>query len=234
MQGSEEMQSSENVMIDHRKVQRHNIASRYVLGELTTSEREEFELHYFDCGECAEEVRALMAIANAESVLSEIPGESAPAGGNQRRLRWFEALWVWIPRPAYVMAPLFALLMLNGFTTYQWTVLRRQAVGQAVASFTLHPAARGDETSIGIGTGAFFVLSVDVPGLVHDLKWQVRRVDSEVGVLEGMAPSPAPGTPLTLLFPASKFRPGGYILSIREAADVSQIPPAVTYRFRMH
>ena len=76
------------------------------------------------------------------------------------------------------------------------------------------------------------MLSVDVPGLANDLKWQVRRVIRKPGCLREWRPS-VPGSP-TLLFPASKFRSGGYILSIREAAAVSQVPPAVTYRFRMH
>ena len=67
-----------------------------------------------------------------------------------RRLAGSRRLWFGDRGPP-ILAPFFALLMLNGFTTYQWTVLRRQAIGQAVPAFSLRPDARGDETPIGIG-----------------------------------------------------------------------------------
>ena len=50
------------------------MTTRYVLDELTGQEREEFEEHYFNCAECAADVRAAFAFAaNARAVLRESP-----------------------------------------------------------------------------------------------------------------------------------------------------------------
>jgi len=221
-------------MIDHRKAQRQNIAAQYVLDELTANQREEFEHHYFDCSECAAEVRALTAITGARALLAEVPGRMAAEGRRRRNFAWFEMFTIWRPRPAYAMAPLCMLLALTGFTTYEWASLRGHTVGQAIACFTLRPVARGAETPVETGNGAFFVLNADVPGLASDLHWQVRREDSGAVVIQGVAPSLPLGTSLSLLVPSAKFRSGSYVLSIRQAAAGSPLPTTVAYRFRMH
>src|SRR4051812_43860382 len=43
--------------MDHEQSIKTQAAERYLLEELPPALREEFEQHYFDCAECAEEVR---------------------------------------------------------------------------------------------------------------------------------------------------------------------------------
>ena len=69
-------------MLDHLKATKRNVADRYVLGELSPAQREEFEEHYFECVECAEDVRAFLAISsNSRSVLVDVPDYEEPAAG---------------------------------------------------------------------------------------------------------------------------------------------------------
>ncbi|MBZ5522671.1 MAG: zf-HC2 domain-containing protein [Acidobacteriia bacterium] len=44
-------------MMDHDFVIENKTAERYLLGELTDAERDAYEEHYFECPECAEELR---------------------------------------------------------------------------------------------------------------------------------------------------------------------------------
>ena len=53
-------------------------AEKYVLGEMTEDLREQFEEHYFDCAECALDVRAAAAfIAASKEVFAEEPAVPA-------------------------------------------------------------------------------------------------------------------------------------------------------------
>jgi anti-sigma factor RsiW len=50
--------------MDHREAIRLQAAERYVLGELTKDLRDEYEEHYFDCAECAADVKATAAFVD--------------------------------------------------------------------------------------------------------------------------------------------------------------------------
>ncbi|HTC94663.1 MAG TPA: zf-HC2 domain-containing protein [Terriglobales bacterium] len=50
------------------------LAEGYLLGELTTEQREQYEEHYFGCPGCVEEIRwGAMFLANARRVLWKLP-----------------------------------------------------------------------------------------------------------------------------------------------------------------
>ncbi len=60
-------------------------AEKYVLGEMTGDLREQFEEHYFDCLECALDVRTAAAfIAASKEVFAEEPAVIAvPRSGDR-------------------------------------------------------------------------------------------------------------------------------------------------------
>src|SRR5919198_3603093 len=69
--------------MDHKEAERTHAADRYLLGELSAGEREQFEEHFFSCPECAEEVRAGAVLrANARAVFQR---EERPL---RERLGW--------------------------------------------------------------------------------------------------------------------------------------------------
>lgn len=73
--------------MEHTEAIRLQAVVKYVLGELPQAERDSFEEHYFDCGECALDVLAAAAFAdNARNVFCHEAQEvalraAAPAGG---------------------------------------------------------------------------------------------------------------------------------------------------------
>lgn len=93
--------------MDHNVVVREKMTERYLLNELDSAVRDEFEQHYFDCAECARDVQAASAfIDQTKIVLVKVQEAAAPVPQPApRRLGWF----AWL-RPAFA-APALALLL---------------------------------------------------------------------------------------------------------------------------
>ena len=77
--------------MDHLQAETTNAAERYLLDEMSEPERFAFESHYFDCEECADEVRVGSALARGvravcaeeaslRPVIEEQPRKSPRAG----------------------------------------------------------------------------------------------------------------------------------------------------------
>jgi len=94
--------------MDHTSVVRQKMTERYLLDELDSELRDEFEEHYFGCPECALDLSAgAQFVEHAKSVLAEysdpVPVPAAP----RRNLGGGWLAWL---RPAFA-APALALLL---------------------------------------------------------------------------------------------------------------------------
>src|SRR5580658_10237486 len=91
--------------MDHQEATRLMAVEKYLLKELPPESREAFEEHYFDCLECAADLRATEAFLDAAK--SEL--EAAPLARplSQKKKSPFAFLWT----PAFAI-PVFALLLL--------------------------------------------------------------------------------------------------------------------------
>ncbi len=96
--------------MDHDMVVRQKMTERYLLDELDPAARDEFEEHYFDCKECALDVRAgalfveqskFVLAEKAEPVVARLPA-TASVPAVPRWLAWL--------RPA-VVVPVMVLLL---------------------------------------------------------------------------------------------------------------------------
>src|SRR5262245_46960496 len=79
--------------MDHQEAQATKATERYILGEMSEPERFDFESHYFECEECAEDVRAAHALARGvKAVWTEDPLPERPravvASGEAPRRGW--------------------------------------------------------------------------------------------------------------------------------------------------
>src|SRR5580704_15487996 len=100
--------------MDHETVVRQKMTEKYLLKELDPAMRDEFEEHYFDCTDCAVDVRAgALFIDQSKVVLAQKPepisaGLAVPASVPIRS-GWLARL-PGILRPAFAL-PLMALLL---------------------------------------------------------------------------------------------------------------------------
>src|SRR5215475_9616636 len=97
--------------MDHPEAINLKAAERYVLGDLSVSEVEEFERHFFDCSQCSEELRVLSVLQeNARAVfIEQSPGPRREPVLEQTRERaswWRGLVSVW--RQPWAVAPAMA------------------------------------------------------------------------------------------------------------------------------
>ena len=84
--------------MDHEAVVRKKMTEKYLLNELGSEARDEFEEHYFDCPECAFDVRAgSVFVERAKSLLTEasvvdpVVSPAPPSSHDFGWLSWLEA-----------------------------------------------------------------------------------------------------------------------------------------------
>lgn len=197
-------------------------AERYQLGEMSEAERHAFEAHFFDCPECADDVRAgawLEAAVRQDAPAGRVaafPADSrarpASAGGSRRRMA------VLIP-----LAAAAALALVAGYQTLILIPSLRGGMGpQALTPVVLRPLSRGELPVVPAGPGPV-TLALDVnaspgpDGLVYHL-----QADGGSTVATGPAPAPPPGVPLLLQLPGDTLSAGRYVLTLRDASDPSR------------
>src|ERR1700682_4145887 len=90
---------SEAMSMDHNQAARIQAPARYLLGELTLPEREDFEEHFFTCRECADELRTgAMFAANARAVFRDQARRPTPVV--QPAHQPDVPFWAWL-RPSF-------------------------------------------------------------------------------------------------------------------------------------
>ncbi len=219
--------------MDHEQAVASQAAERYVLGELSEQERDAFEEHFFECPECARDVRACAAfLANVRHMLRE-----QEAG---RR----EALRVRLGRKVLIPAALAAGLALAAFTVYLAAVrvpaLEREIAAlravQGYAAVFLRPVVRGEEQQITLPAGAQFLgLAADLPPSAADAAYHCELLEESgrpVAVLAVRAPA-RPGEPVHVLVPRAALRTGRYTLSLRSAAGAGAEVARFTFVIRV-
>lgn len=97
--------------MDHDLVVREKISERYLLNELEPRLRDEFEEHFFECGDCAQDVRAgALFVQESKTILAEeaahgVVPRAVVAVPARSKAGWFG----WL-RPAFAV-PVMALLL---------------------------------------------------------------------------------------------------------------------------
>ncbi len=221
--------------MDHEEAVREQAAERYVLGELPAGQREAFEEHFFQCPECAREVRlGALFLTNVRTALAE-QAERQSAGFLQRILSWKPLL----------PAALAACLLLGVVSGYLGLVsvptLKRQIAGltapQPYPAVFLRPVVRGEEQVIEISRqSAFLGLSVDLPPTSSAASYRCDFL-TEAGELSASIVAPAPrrpGAPLSLLLSSAGLKSGRYTLVLRAAEGPEEAREIGRFSFRIH
>ena len=220
--------------MDHNGAIRLQAAVKYVLGELSQAQRDEYEEHYFDCAECAVDIKALATFADtAREVMRQEKANNlalAPGAARPAWLRWLQPV---------VAVPAFAALLL--IIAYQNIVTipkARNTSSRAVAevyghSFLLQPSdTRGgreaavNKTPLEIRPSEGFLLQLDFIPSATFPAYLCQLQDASGRVLQQLSvPAEKAKKELHLPVPAGLIsRPGEYSLVFLGADPVTQKP----------
>jgi hypothetical protein len=150
--------------MDHTAVVRDKMTERYLLNELESEMRDEFEEHYFDCPECALDVRAAhQFVEESKVVLAEEPEPvfvRAASRPEPARPGWF----AWL-RPAFAAPALALLLAVAGYQNLRLrSELRQPQILPAVSVNVGTWGGGGTPTSIPEGQGLLLFVRVPLDG----------------------------------------------------------------------
>jgi hypothetical protein len=229
--------------MDHSEALQMRAVERYTLSDLSVSEVEEFERHFFDCPQCSEELRTLTILQdNARAVFIEhVPSPSAaslpavpvPPGAKAGWWRDMKGL-LWL-RPS-VAAPAFAALVVAIFAGYEAGARHPAGDLQTISAFPLYAASRGDETVVSPPAGAEFY------SIYMDRTWE-RDYSSYRAVLQDdpgatdrysmNLAAPTPGHPIYVLTPVRALSDGKYVLRILGIDDAGKQTEVAHYPFSL-
>jgi hypothetical protein len=218
--------------MEHIQAMQLKAAERYVLGELPSDLREQYEEHFFGCAECAEELSLAAAfIENSRAAMGSepvMPPVRLPVSATRERPAasgWFGAFL----RPSFAVPVFAALLLLVAYQTFSVIPRLKSAATrslgalattgpQALASFSLITAdSRGGEPlTVNVAPGQLFSLYFDVPPDGHYSSYICEIVNS-AGAAEyalNITAEQAKNA-VQLLIPSSSLGPGKHVLVVR-------------------
>jgi Putative zinc-finger len=202
--------------MDHSEAVRLKAVERYILGEFSPEEREKFEEHYFDCPECATEIKALARIRNASRLILE---EDAAAEVSSREKRtdrgWFAWLKPVVTIPA--IAGLAAIIVWQAAVTIPR--LKKQAAPGEIAqvygsSYRVQGSTRSGNTSkLMVTPNETFGLDFDFTPSSSFERYQGSLVDPQgKSILTFGLGAQAANKELHLVVPAGLLNSGNYEL----------------------
>lgn len=205
--------------MDHSDAVRLMATERYLLGELSSEMREAFEEHFFDCQECALDVRASAAfIDEAKRQLAaptHSPAVARPKPVSVRR-DWFS--W-W--KPAFALPAFAVLLFVFGYQNFATIPSLRSAARQPRLApwTTLHVGTRdGAPLPLVANRHSGAVLLIDVPDTAAYSSFAFALQDAQgkqfwTETVQASAAQQGQQTH-SLLIPGTGLQPGLYTLTI--------------------
>ena len=200
--------------MDHNAAVNLGAPERYVAGDLSQAERDEFETHFADCRPCMNDVWTASAFAaNARAVFEDrLTRKPEP-----QRANWL----AWLRLQTAV--PAFAAVVLAVVAGYQAkvTIPAMRAPQSVAAAVPLDDATRSAPRALDEGSPLHFEMAVaPQPGSAR--LW-VELADSSGKILNGGSlQAPAAGEPLAVLFP-DKPGPGHYSVVVRAGESGPQL-----------
>jgi hypothetical protein len=216
--------------MDHNEAVQQMATEKYLLGELPPELREAFEEHFFDCPECAMDLRVAAAFVEEAKVhlpeltgpLSE-PSASRPAPAIEKKQSWFSSSRLSWWRPAFA-APVFAtLLLVIGYQNLVTLPALRSTASEPLLSpmVYLHSGTRsGAPSPIEVDAKHGIALVVDRPQQPGYPSFVFQLFDPQnKPVLTIAAPSDGQvgqtgDSTLSLAIPGADLHDGAYTLAI--------------------
>jgi hypothetical protein len=196
--------------MEHNEAIQLMAAEKYLLDELSTDVRDEFEEHLFGCHECAMDMRtASVFLEQGKAVLAE-PEVAIVREKDKSR----PGLFAWL-RPAFAFPAMAALLLVIGYqnlvTLPQLT--RSLNKPQLLPATTVHLLTYGTATPLVVHRGEGFLVNVIAP---PDHRYPAYEADlrSPAGGVESVAISASDDDTWPIEFPGANRQSGKYQVTV--------------------
>jgi hypothetical protein len=221
-------------MMDHDEAARIDACTRYLVGDLSPSEAEAFEEHFFSCAVCAEEVRLGDLLSRHIREAFEKQARGVKVGHSR---------WSWLDRFSVFALPAAAAAgLVLGVAIYQNVFviprLRTQVAAltapQAVAWVPLK-IARGADSVLIPRDKSFWMAYFNIPnpGAYPSYNCEIETSGGEKNktIKSVSLPAPTPGLPSSILLRRSDFPSGTYIFRILGQGSTV---PVVSYTIELN
>jgi hypothetical protein len=232
--------------MDHQEALQREAVEKYLLDELALEERDEFEEHFFDCQDCAADLKITAAFLDeakrefrrAPPAEKPVPvAKPAPRIGKPLR---FGFLW----RPALV-APAFALLL--SVIVYQNVRVFPHAAGEgakldrpevlSAVSLIGANSRGGVSPSVTVGRDQPVLLTLDIPAAEQYSSYTCTLIaPSGAKVWSVPVPASQAKDTVSIRIPAAEWKSGEYTLIVQAYANPAPGEPAdiAHYRFTLN
>jgi len=209
--------------MDHAEAVRLNAAESYLSGELPEALRDQFEEHYFDCFECANDLKSLDTFRTASRmVFEEEVVRKVPPRPEAERAGWFAWLRPLVAVPA--IAALAAIVVFQNAVTIPALKQRPTTAAEAYgSSFRLEGTTRGKSIStVSVRPNEGFALEFDfIPAQVFASYQGLLLDDADGSVLTFHLPGELANKEVHLAVPAGLLHAGKYSLVLSGGRDAA-------------
>jgi hypothetical protein len=211
--------------MDHSEAKNTGAVEKYLLGQLSEEESSLYEEHFFECLECAEEVKSGAAfIANAKEVLADAPvAEVAPLAAPAEKPAWMGFFW---PVPMGAMAAVLLLAVVSGYQALLVVPRLETEIATAeapqAAPWSFLSVSRSEPQVVRLPKGtrmAGLTLSRS-----SERSFPYYRCDVETDgqvVSSAVVQAPSPGDELEMLIPVLRLQPGLHAVVLHGLESVS-------------
>jgi hypothetical protein len=207
--------------MEHDEAIRSHAAERYVARELSPAEQDAFEEHFFDCQECAEDVRfELTFTATVRAVSREQQAERQPATAPPKAVPW-EKWRGWLRlRPALAFSFAANFVLAAGFGYVLLTGIRDSAGPRFTQPYFAPGPTKGAGDVHAIPPGeAVYAVRFPAPAASHSYSCEILDA---AGKRESSGPLKAPASEdgsLYLQVPLGSLPAGVHTLVVRGGPD---------------
>jgi len=207
--------------MDHNEVVRQKLTEKYLLEELDGETRDQFEEHFFECSECALDVRAGSEfVTHSKIIFGDNP---EPAQEAVRSRRSTGSNWLAWLRPSFAVPALALLLAVIGYQNLVSFPRSRSAQvlpWVAVAMDTYGPATQ----TIAVPQGKGFLVFVRIPSEGAYVRY-MADLYNPAGKLDCSLAIPAAGSQdqYPVLVPEGNREAGNYRISVHGVSASGEI-----------
>lgn len=217
--------------MNHAEAIEKMATEKYLLGELSPELRDSFEEHFFECPECAMDVRAAaLFIEEAKEHLPELTGPLAVPAAERKPfverkqvapLEKKQPWWSQLLRPALAVPVFAALLAVVGYQNMvTLPELRLASEPRLAPTVYLHTGTRGAAAPLVVDARQGIVLTVDRPptaglaSLEYALSDAAGKLVAQGSVPADDANAGQADETLSLAIPGARLADGAYTLAI--------------------